>query len=50
LLSENDVRPQAAAAVVHAGGALRRLSIAEPSLDAIYNAYFQREGVRHAAA
>ena len=50
LLAENDVRPQAAAAVVHAGGALRRLSIAEPSLDAIYNAYFQKKGVHHAAA
>ncbi len=50
LLAETDVRPQAAAAVVNAGGALRRLSIAEPSLDAIYNAYFQRKGVSHAAA
>ena len=50
LLAENDVRPQAAAAVVHAGGALRRLSIAEPSLDAIYTAYFQGKGVSHAAA
>jgi ABC-2 type transport system ATP-binding protein len=50
LLAESDVRPQAAAAVVNAGGALRRLSIAEPSLDAIYTAYFQTPGVRHAAA
>jgi ABC-2 type transport system ATP-binding protein len=50
LLAEADVRPQAAAAVVNAGGALRRLSIAEPSLDAIYNAYFQSRGVRNAAA
>jgi ABC-2 type transport system ATP-binding protein len=50
LLAETDVRPQAAAAVVHAGGSLRRLSIAEPSLDAIYTAYFQTPGVRHAAA
>jgi ABC-2 type transport system ATP-binding protein len=50
LLAETDVRPQAAAAVVNAGGALRRLSIAEPSLDAIYNAYFQSQGVRNAAA
>jgi ABC-2 type transport system ATP-binding protein len=50
LLSETDVRPQAAAAVVNAGGALRRLSIAEPSLDAIYNAYFQSHGGHHAAA
>ncbi|AMN42499.1 ABC transporter ATP-binding protein [Rhodoplanes sp. Z2-YC6860] len=50
LLAETDVRPQAAATVVNAGGALRRLSIAEPSLDAIYTAYFQRQGVSHAAA
>ena len=50
LLAENDVRPQAAAAVVNAGGALRRLSVAEPSLDAIYNAYFESHGGHHAAA
>ena len=50
LLAETDVRPQAAAVVVNAGGALRRLSIAEPSLDAIYTSYFQRQGVSHAAA
>jgi ABC-2 type transport system ATP-binding protein len=51
LLSEGDVRPQAAAAVVHAGGALRRLSVEEPSLDAIYNRYFQTHSheVPHAA-
>ncbi len=49
LLSEEDVRPQAAAAVVNAGGALRRLSVEEPSLDAIYNRYFQKQEVAHAA-
>jgi len=49
LLAEGDVRPQAAAAVVNGGGQLRRLSVAEPSLDAIYNRYFANEGVRHAA-
>jgi ABC-2 type transport system ATP-binding protein len=49
LLSEGDVRPQAAAAVVHAGGQLRRLSVEEPSLDAIYNRYFAKEASRHAA-
>jgi ABC-2 type transport system ATP-binding protein len=49
LLSEEDVRPQAAAAVVNAGGALRRLSVEEPSLDAIYARYFQKQGVDHAA-
>jgi ABC-2 type transport system ATP-binding protein len=52
LLAEGDVRPQAAAAVVNAGGALRRLSFEEPSLDAIYNRYFQNQatqGVQNAA-
>jgi ABC-2 type transport system ATP-binding protein len=53
LLSEGDVRAQAAAVVVNAGGALRRLSVEEPSLDAIYNRYFQthpQSGGQHAAA
>ncbi len=52
LLAEGDVRPQAAAAVVNAGGQLRRLSVEEPSLDAIYNRYFQgtQPGAHHAAA
>ena len=49
LLAEGDVRPQAAAAVVNAGGALTRLSVEDPSLDAIYNRYFQDQGVRDAA-
>ena len=49
LLSEADVRPQAAAAVVNAGGQLRRLSVEEPSLDAIYARYFQKQGAPHAA-
>jgi ABC-2 type transport system ATP-binding protein len=55
LLADRDVRSQAAAAVVNAGGALRRLSIEEPSLDAIYNRYFQNQqmqashGTSHAA-
>jgi ABC-2 type transport system ATP-binding protein len=49
LLSEGDVRPQAAAAVINAGGALRRLSVEEPSLDTIYTRYFQKQGVDHAA-
>ena len=49
LLSEDDVRPQAAAAVVNGGGALRRLSVEDPSLEAIYNGYFQAQGVQHAA-
>jgi ABC-2 type transport system ATP-binding protein len=50
LLAERDVRPQAAAVVVNAGGLLRRLSVEEPSLDAIYNHYFQMHGGQHAAA
>jgi ABC-2 type transport system ATP-binding protein len=49
LLADGDVRPQAAAAVVGAGGALRRLSFEEPSLDAIYNRYFQTHGMSHGA-
>jgi ABC-2 type transport system ATP-binding protein len=51
MTAERDVRPEAAAAVVAVGGALRRLSVDEPSLEAIYARTFQdeREGVRHAA-
>ena len=40
----------AAAAVVNAGGALTRLSVEDPSLDAIYNRYFQDQGARNEAA
>jgi ABC-2 type transport system ATP-binding protein len=52
LLAEQDVRPEAAAAVVSAGGRLLRLAVAEPSLEAIYRQYFHEhphEGERHAA-
>jgi ABC-2 type transport system ATP-binding protein len=52
LLAEADVRPEAAAAVVAAGGRLLRLSVEEPSLEMIYTRYFQNvsnEGARHAA-
>jgi ABC-2 type transport system ATP-binding protein len=51
LLAERDVRPEAAVAVVGAGGRLLRLSVEEPSLEAIYTAYFHKvqEGERHAA-
>ena len=49
LLAEGDMRPQAAAAVVNAGGQLRRLSVEDPSLDAIYNRYFQNQGTANAA-
>ena len=43
LLADRDVRSQAAAVVVNAGGQLRRLSVEEPSLDAIYTSYFQSQ-------
>jgi ABC-2 type transport system ATP-binding protein len=51
MTAERDVRPEAAAAVVAVGGALRRLSVDEPSLQEIYARTFQTkgEGVRHAA-
>jgi ABC-2 type transport system ATP-binding protein len=49
LLADRDVRPDAAAAVVAAGGRLRRLSVDEPSLEAIYTRYFHDQGARHAA-
>jgi ABC-2 type transport system ATP-binding protein len=49
LLAERDVRPEAAAAVVGAGGRLFRLSVEEPSLEAIYTRYFHDHGDRHAA-
>lgn len=50
LLADHDVRPETAAAVVAAGGRLRRLSVEEPSLEAIYIRYFQtHEGELHAA-
>jgi ABC-2 type transport system ATP-binding protein len=51
LLASSDVRPEAARAVVGAGGELRRLSMEDPSLDAIYNRYFERPApeTRHAA-
>jgi ABC-2 type transport system ATP-binding protein len=51
MLSERDVRPEAAAAVVSSGGRLLRLSVEEPSLEAIYAGYFKtHSGERHAAA
>jgi ABC-2 type transport system ATP-binding protein len=52
LLADHDVRPEAAAAVVAAGGRLQRLAVAEPSLEAIYTRYFHdhpQESVIHAA-
>jgi ABC-2 type transport system ATP-binding protein len=53
LTADRDVRPEAARAVVAADGALRRLSVDEPSLGAIYARFFQAQakpnGVRDAA-
>jgi len=52
MTAERDVRPDAARAVVSVDGALRKLSVDEPSLEAIYARYFQGQpigGVRHAA-
>jgi ABC-2 type transport system ATP-binding protein len=52
LLADRDVRPEAAATAVAAGGRLLRLSVEEPSLEAIYTRYFHdvaSEGDRHAA-
>ena len=51
MTAERDVRPDAANAVVAVGGALRRLSVDEPSLEEIYARTFQikETGVRHAA-
>jgi ABC-2 type transport system ATP-binding protein len=50
LLADRDVRPDAAAEIVAAGGRLTRLSIEEQSLEAIYARYFQEpEGARDAA-
>ncbi len=53
VMASRDVRPDAARVVVAADGALNRLSIDEPSLDAIYTRFFERQaetgGQRHAA-
>src|SRR5262249_21405991 len=58
LLADHDVRPEAGTAVgaagraapCGAGGRLLRLSVEEPSLEAIYTRYFQtHEGELHAA-
>jgi ABC-2 type transport system ATP-binding protein len=54
LTADRDVRPDAARAVVAANGALRRLSVDEPSLDAIYTGFFRKQmtaakEARHAA-
>ncbi|GAA4333740.1 ABC transporter ATP-binding protein [Pigmentiphaga soli] len=43
LLADHDVRADAARAVVQAGGQLYRLSVDQPSLDVIYNRFFQSQ-------
>jgi ABC-2 type transport system ATP-binding protein len=52
LTADHDVRAEAARAVVAADGALTRLSVDDPSLDAIYTRFFEKQAageVRHAA-
>jgi len=50
IYAERDVRSDAAAAVIAAGGRLLRLSVETASLDLIYNRYFENAaGARHAA-
>lgn len=49
--AEQDLRAEAARAVVHAGGELKSLSIREPNLDDIYEQYFELHGeVEHVVA
>jgi ABC-2 type transport system ATP-binding protein len=43
LTADHDVRAEAARAVVAADGALTRLSVDEPSLDAIYTRFFEKQ-------
>ena len=57
LQADRDIRPEAAAEIVAMQGRLKFLGLQEPSLDAIYNRYFEgqksdeatKEGARHAA-
>ncbi len=44
LHADRDVRPEAAVEVVASQGRLRYLGVQEPSLDAIYNRYFETRG------
>jgi len=46
LTADRDVRPEAARAVVAANGALRRLSVDDPSLAEIYTRFFQKQASR----
>jgi len=49
LEAEKDLRPEAARAVVEAGGRLLLLAVEAPSLDEVYTRYFQQEEVGHVA-
>jgi ABC-2 type transport system ATP-binding protein len=52
LTADHDVRAEAARVVVAADGALTRLSVDDPSLDAIYTRFFEKQSggeARHAA-
>jgi ABC-2 type transport system ATP-binding protein len=51
LICDRDLRAEAAAAVVAAGGRLKQLSLDQPSLEVIYTRYFQdaQQEARHAA-
>ena len=46
LTADHDVRAEAARAVVAADGALTRLSVDDPSLDAIYTRFFEKQEAR----
>jgi ABC-2 type transport system ATP-binding protein len=50
LEAERDLRPEAAQAVVEAGGQLLSLDVDAPGLDEIYTHYFQQKEVEHVAA
>jgi ABC-2 type transport system ATP-binding protein len=51
MVCDRDLRAEAAAAVVAAGGRLKQLSLDQPSLEVIYTRFFQnaQEEARHAA-
>ncbi|MFW6115615.1 MAG: ABC transporter ATP-binding protein [Chloroflexota bacterium] len=50
LEAQSDLRPEAARAVVEAGGRLLSIDVEAPGLDEIYAHYFEREEVEHGAA
>jgi ABC-2 type transport system ATP-binding protein len=50
LVTDRDVRPDIARAVVAANGALRRLAVDVPSLEAIYARFFQKQADDEEAA